>query len=65
MPFISKKDEADIRFGCKMDVDYIAASFTRRKDDVLAIRQILIDENVPVIFKEHITPIKIQITKLI
>ena len=28
-----------------MDVDYIAASFTRRKDDVLAIRQILIDEN--------------------
>ena len=45
MPFISEKDEADIRFGCKMDVDYIAASFTRRKDDVLAIRQILIDEN--------------------
>ena len=28
MPFISEKDEADIRFGCKMDVDYIAASFT-------------------------------------
>ena len=45
MPFISEKDESDIRFGCKMDVDYIAASFTRRKDDVLAIRQILIDEN--------------------
>ena len=44
MPFISEKDESDIRFGCKMDVDYIAASFTRRKDDVLAIRQILIDE---------------------
>ena len=39
MPFISEKDESDIRFGCKMDVDYIAASFTRRKDDVLAIRQ--------------------------
>ena len=34
MPFISEKDESDIRFGCKMDVDYIAASFTRRKDDV-------------------------------
>lgn len=44
MPFISEKDEADIRFGCKMGVDYIAASFTRRKDDVLAIRQILKEE---------------------
>lgn len=44
MPFISAKDEADIRFGCQMDVDYIAASFTRRRDDVLAIRNILIDE---------------------
>ena len=44
MPFISEKDEADIRFGCKQDVDYIAASFTRRKDDVLAIRKILISE---------------------
>lgn len=45
MPFISEKDEADIRYGCKMDVDYIAASFVRRKDDVLAIRKILISEN--------------------
>lgn len=44
MPFISPKDEADIRFGCKMGVDYIAASFTRRKEDVLAIRQILKEE---------------------
>lgn len=44
MPFISEKDDADIRFGCKMDVDYIAASFTRRKEDVLTIRKILIDE---------------------
>ncbi len=47
MPFISPKDEADIRFGCKMGVDYIAASFTRRRDDVLAIRKILIDEGKP------------------
>ncbi|MEF9967536.1 MAG: pyruvate kinase [Longicatena sp.] len=44
MPFISEKDEADIRFGCKMGIDYIAASFTRRKEDVLAIRQILKEE---------------------
>lgn len=45
MPFVSAKDEADIRFGAKNDVDYIAASFVRRREDVLAIRKILIDEN--------------------
>lgn len=44
MPFISEKDEADIRFGCRQGIDYIAASFTRRKEDVLAIRRILIEE---------------------
>jgi len=45
MPFISDKDEADIRFGAQNDVDYIAASFVRRREDVLEIRKILIDEN--------------------
>lgn len=44
MPFVSEKDEADIRFGCQQNVDYIAASFTRRKEDVLAIREILKSE---------------------
>lgn len=44
MPFVSAKDEADIRFGCRQGVDYIATSFTRRKEDVLAIRQILKEE---------------------
>ena len=47
MPFISPKDDADIRFGCRMGVDYIAASFTRRKEDVLAIRKILREEGKP------------------
>ena len=47
MPFVSAKDDADIRFGCKMGVDYIAASFTRRKEDVLAIRKILEEEGRP------------------
>lgn len=44
MPFISPKDESDIRFAAKNNVDYIAASFTRRKEDILAIRAILKDE---------------------
>jgi pyruvate kinase len=47
MPFISKKDEADIRFGVERNVDMIAASFVRRADDVLAIRQILKDAGKP------------------
>ncbi|MEY3692410.1 MAG: Pyruvate kinase, partial [Bacillota bacterium] len=41
MPFISAQDEADFKFGCEHDVNYIAASFTRRKQDVLDIRAIL------------------------
>ena len=44
MPFLSAKDEADIRFACKHDLDYIAASFTRRAEDVRAIRRILEEE---------------------
>lgn len=45
MPFVSEKDEKDIRFGCQKDVDYIAASFVRRAKDVLDIRKILVSEN--------------------
>jgi len=41
MPFISAQDEADFKFGCEHDVNYIAASFTRREQDVLDIRAIL------------------------
>jgi pyruvate kinase len=41
MPFISDQDREDLEFGCKHDVDYIAASFTRRKQDILDIRAIL------------------------
>lgn len=41
MPFISLKDDEDIRFGCEQDVDFIAASFVRRPEDVMAIRKII------------------------
>lgn len=47
MNFISPKDDADIRFGCKNDVDFIAASFVRRAEDVIAIRKILVEEGKP------------------
>jgi pyruvate kinase len=41
MPFISEQDEADLKFGCEHDVDMIFASFTRRPEDVLAIKKVL------------------------
>ncbi|MDO5332100.1 MAG: pyruvate kinase [Bacillota bacterium] len=47
MPFISQKDDDDIRFGCKNDVDFIAASFVRRAEDVMAIRRITTEMGKP------------------
>ena len=41
IPFISKKDAEDIAFAAKADVDMIALSFVRNKDDVNSIRSIL------------------------
>ncbi len=41
LPFISDKDVEDILFGIKMGVDFIAASFVRKSEDILAIRRLL------------------------
>ena len=41
MPYLSDVDKADLLFGIKQDVDYIAASFIRNKEDVLNIRDFL------------------------
>lgn len=41
MDFISEKDYNDIKFAADNDVDFIAASFVRRKEDVLEIRELL------------------------
>ncbi len=41
MPYISEKDYQDIVFAVEHDYDYIAASFVRTAEDVLAIREIL------------------------
>ncbi len=45
MPFISEKDYQDICFGIENDFDFIAASFTRTADDILAIRKIFNEKN--------------------
>ena len=54
MPFISEKDLSDVEFACDHDLDYIAASFVRHKQDVLDIREILKrkgKENIQIIAK--------------
>ena len=44
LPSITQKDIDDIKFGIIAGFDYIAASFVRKPEDVLAIRKIL-EEN--------------------
>lgn len=41
LPGITEKDAEDIRFGLDNDIDFIAASFVRKAQDVLEIREIL------------------------
>lgn len=41
MPYLSEEDKADLRFGVENDVDYVAASFTRRPEDIIAMRKFL------------------------
>ncbi|SFI06347.1 pyruvate kinase [Tindallia magadiensis] len=45
LPAITDKDKADIEFGIKNGIDFIAASFVRKASDVLAIREILEENN--------------------
>lgn len=41
LPALTEKDIADIQFGVKVGVDYIAASFIRSAKDVLEIKRVL------------------------
>ena len=47
LPGITEKDAADIRFGVREGIDFIAASFVRRASDVMEIREILEQEGRP------------------
>ena len=39
MPYLSEQDKKDLIFGVENKVDFIAASFVRRKEDVIALRK--------------------------
>ena len=41
MPYISDKDREDILIGIEQDVDFIAASFVQKKEDILQLRKLL------------------------
>lgn len=41
MPYLSDKDKSDILFAIENEVDYIAASFVRNKQDVIDIRNFI------------------------
>lgn len=41
MPYMSENDKKDILFGIENDVDFVAASFVRREDDVIELRKFL------------------------
>lgn len=41
LPGMTKKDANDIKFGIEQKIDFIAASFVRRAQDVLEIRELL------------------------
>ncbi|MCR5793668.1 MAG: pyruvate kinase [Lachnospiraceae bacterium] len=54
MKYLSEKDKKDILFGIEQDVDFIAASFVRKGDDVKKLRKLLKDnggENIRIIAK--------------
>ena len=39
LPALAEKDKADLIFGCEQGVDFVAASFIRKRSDVLEIRE--------------------------
>ncbi|NTW71719.1 MAG: pyruvate kinase [Eubacteriaceae bacterium] len=45
LPAITQKDIDDIKFGINAGVDFIAASFVRKREDVLSIRKVLESNN--------------------
>lgn len=45
LPSVTEKDKDDLVFGCKMGVDFVAASFIRKASDIKEIRDLLNKNN--------------------
>ncbi len=52
-PSVTDKDEADVRFGITQDIDYLALSFVRGREDVAAAKRLVAEcgGDVPIIAK--------------
>ena len=48
LPSLTPKDEAFVRFAADNDLDFIAHSFVRNKEDVLAVQRILDEKQSPI-----------------
>lgn len=44
MPAVTEQDVEDLKFGCREDIDIVAASFIRSAEQLLQIKKILADE---------------------
>ena len=44
LPAVTQKDIENLRFAVRQDMDFVAASFVRKPEDILEIRQILLTE---------------------
>lgn len=51
LPQMTPKDIADLAFLCDQQVDFIALSYVRKPDDVLAVRALMGDQRIPLIGK--------------
>lgn len=53
LPAVTEKDREDILFGIQEGIDFIAASFTRKASDILAVRRIVEEQgaNIKIIAK--------------
>lgn len=54
LPALTERDKADIKFGIENDIDFVAASFVRKAEDVIELRKYmdgLNDNNVKIIAK--------------
>ena len=47
LPALTEKDIADLKFGCEIGVNLVAASFIRKAADVEAIRKVLVENGKP------------------
>lgn len=43
LPALAENDIEDLKFGCRVGVDFVAASFIRKPEDVQEVRQVLLD----------------------